>query len=351
MRVLYRWRARPNVPLLVFGRRGAWTIDGVAATFPPTIRRSGHPADGRSEDDLADPRDLGGGRGAPHRGRSRFPFVLRGTTATTRLQLWSKPGAYDEYRGLLRITASSTAPLSSVVNDVPLETYVRGVVPAEMGSTSPRAALEAQTIAARSYAARRLRPACLLLRRRRHGRRPGLSRSEGRDGDHERDRPGDGRGRAAQRFVDRQHPLPLDRRRRDREQRERLHLGDRRKGRGRRQLPPRLERQSARRDGLRCRRSVGHLEDADLHGRPAVGLVRRRRAHRRRDADRSRPSPYGSVGPAHQRDAHRLGWDEEGVRRGLPVRLQRGPAGGRSARCAAPCSESRRSPEPLSSAA
>ena len=54
-----------------------------------------------------------------------------------------------------------TAPTASqlkVVNEVTIETYLRGVVPAEMPSTWPTAALEAQSIAARSYAARRMRP-------------------------------------------------------------------------------------------------------------------------------------------------------------------------------------------------
>ena len=46
----------------------------------------------------------------------------------------------------------------TVVNDLPLETYLRGVVPVEMPSSWPAAALQAQTIASRSYAARRLRP-------------------------------------------------------------------------------------------------------------------------------------------------------------------------------------------------
>jgi SpoIID/LytB domain protein len=46
----------------------------------------------------------------------------------------------------------------SVVNDVMLEEYLAGVVPVEMPSTWPAAALQAQAIAARSYAARRLRP-------------------------------------------------------------------------------------------------------------------------------------------------------------------------------------------------
>src|SRR6185369_102024 len=43
-------------------------------------------------------------------------------------------------------------------DELPLETYLRGVVPVEMPSTWPTQALKAQTIASRSYAARRLRP-------------------------------------------------------------------------------------------------------------------------------------------------------------------------------------------------
>ena len=65
---------------------------------------------------------------------------------------------YDPYRGTLRVVAAATTPTVSVVNDLALEHYLRGVVPVEMPSTWPAAALQAQAIAARSYAARRLRP-------------------------------------------------------------------------------------------------------------------------------------------------------------------------------------------------
>jgi stage II sporulation protein D len=46
----------------------------------------------------------------------------------------------------------------SVVNGVPLDTYLRGVVPSESPSHWPIAALEAQAVAARSYAVYELRP-------------------------------------------------------------------------------------------------------------------------------------------------------------------------------------------------
>jgi stage II sporulation protein D len=84
-------------------------------------------------------------------------FIIRGTAEESRLQLWSKPSRYDRYRGTLRVIVHSATRVS-VVNDVLLEEYLAGVVPVEMPSTWPAAALEAQSIAARSYAARRLRP-------------------------------------------------------------------------------------------------------------------------------------------------------------------------------------------------
>lgn len=59
--------------------------------------------------------------------------------------------AGKRYRGELWFTATDTGVL--VVNRLPVEDYLRGVVPLEMGTRQPadRAALEAQAIAARSY--------------------------------------------------------------------------------------------------------------------------------------------------------------------------------------------------------
>jgi SpoIID/LytB domain protein len=45
----------------------------------------------------------------------------------------------------------------SLVNKVPVETYLRGVVPYEIGTNAPMAALEAQAIIARTYALRNVR--------------------------------------------------------------------------------------------------------------------------------------------------------------------------------------------------
>ena len=54
------------------------------------------------------------------------------------------------YRG--KLVASRDGSLLDVVDLVSLEQYLKGVVPAEMPSTWPAAALEAQAVAARSYA-------------------------------------------------------------------------------------------------------------------------------------------------------------------------------------------------------
>jgi len=56
------------------------------------------------------------------------------------------------------LLASATKPIVSVVNRLPLEDYLRGGGPCEMPATWPVEALRAQAIAARSYAARKLRP-------------------------------------------------------------------------------------------------------------------------------------------------------------------------------------------------
>ncbi len=57
----------------------------------------------------------------------------------------SKPDAAGRFRRILRIGTGK-------VETVPLEAYVAAVLPAEIGSRAPEAALEAQAVAARSYA-------------------------------------------------------------------------------------------------------------------------------------------------------------------------------------------------------
>ncbi len=74
------------------------------------------------------------------------PFVARASDAGSALRFENR-----RYRGELWFTPTDSGIL--VVNRVPVEDYLRGVVPIELGTRQPsdRAALEAQAIAARSY--------------------------------------------------------------------------------------------------------------------------------------------------------------------------------------------------------
>ena len=60
------------------------------------------------------------------------------------------------YGGSLKLQPNAHGEFS-LVNHVPLETYLRGVVPYEIGSQAPAQAVAAQTIIARTYALRNLR--------------------------------------------------------------------------------------------------------------------------------------------------------------------------------------------------
>ena len=142
-------------PLRIYGRDAAWTIDGLSGTFPadaellvtpdPAATTGWHlhvqSAAGTALFDGAAP---------------ATSFRVRPATGAL-LQLYSKPTSYDRFRGVLRVIGSSSGTLS-VVNELPLESYLRGVVPAEMSASWPTEALKAQAIAARSYAAYRLHP-------------------------------------------------------------------------------------------------------------------------------------------------------------------------------------------------
>ena len=154
--VLEDFVASGGSPLELFGRGGTWSIDGVAGTFP---------ADAKV---VVTPTTSGGATtwrlrvtnaaGTVLRDATTSHFRLRPAVDATRIQVWSRPSTYDLYRGVVRVVPASSGSTVDVVNELPLETYLRGVVPAEMPSTWPTEALRAQSIAARSFAARRLRP-------------------------------------------------------------------------------------------------------------------------------------------------------------------------------------------------
>ncbi|HJW21987.1 MAG TPA: SpoIID/LytB domain-containing protein [Candidatus Limnocylindrales bacterium] len=153
--VLSGFSGTTSNPLRIYGRLGSWTIDGVSATFPVDAQ-------------LKVTRDLttttgwriavtaANGTTLYNAGAPSSSFYVRPGSGAV-LQLYSKPSYYDHYRGTLRVIATSSATLN-VVNTVPLETYLRGAVPAEMPASWPGEALKSQAIAARTYAAYRLHP-------------------------------------------------------------------------------------------------------------------------------------------------------------------------------------------------
>jgi len=152
--VLSSYRAPAATPLRIYGRGSAWRIDGIDKTFPAdALLRIWRDVEGTT--------GVGKLRVTSSAGtqlelrRFSATLVVRPATSSTTLQLYSKPGSNDRYRGVLRILIGATA---SVVNTVSLEPYLRGVVPMEMPSSWPAEALRAQAIAARSYAVRRLHP-------------------------------------------------------------------------------------------------------------------------------------------------------------------------------------------------
>ena len=63
-----------------------------------------------------------------------------------------KPGIkWHQYRGMLTVRGETDGSLQ-VIDTVPLEQYLYGVIPAEIGSRVPLEAMKAQAVAARTYA-------------------------------------------------------------------------------------------------------------------------------------------------------------------------------------------------------
>ena len=135
-------------PLTIYGRGGAWTVGGIDLEFP---------ADARLR--LFSPTSITGWRAVVNTaggqvlfdGPAALDFQVKPVTDATTIQLFSKPSTNDLYRGTLRIKISGSS--LDAINLLPLETYLRGVVPSEMPTSWPLEARIAQTIVARGYAA------------------------------------------------------------------------------------------------------------------------------------------------------------------------------------------------------
>jgi SpoIID/LytB domain protein len=153
------FRSVSSAPLRIYGRGGPWTIAGIAATFPADAQlrlwRTTRTVDG-SATTTWHLRVLAADGTVLRSSTVSGKVVVRPASAATSLQLFSKPSSYDTYRGRLKVVLKPST--ANVVNHVPLDDYVRGVLPAEMPASWPREALAAQAVAARSYAVRRLHP-------------------------------------------------------------------------------------------------------------------------------------------------------------------------------------------------
>ncbi len=138
-------------PFAIYGRQGPFTVDGIAGTFPTDASvRLVKSASGWLLIVIAP-------NGTELARRDGLTAVrVRPAAATTVLELPPRPSSYDTYRGNLYVRAGTWI---SVVNEIALDLYLRGVVPAEMPASWPTEAIRAQAIAARSYAVRRIHPA------------------------------------------------------------------------------------------------------------------------------------------------------------------------------------------------
>jgi stage II sporulation protein D len=137
--LLSGWAATTTSPLRLYGIGGAWTFDGITTAFPadaearliPTV--SGTTTTWRLRVTALDGTVL-------YDAASSGDLRMRPASSATILRLYSKPTTYDRFRGVLHIMAKTTV---SVVNELPMESYLQGVVPAEMPYTWPSAALRA----------------------------------------------------------------------------------------------------------------------------------------------------------------------------------------------------------------
>jgi SpoIID/LytB domain protein len=156
VRILAGFTASTSRPLELQGRGGDWTIDGVATVFPKEARLTATPTSKTTGTTWRVVVRSSAGT-VLHDATSKS-FRVRPKTTAGVIRVLSKSSTYDEYRGVIRARLHTTSTRLEVINELPLETYLRGVVPAEMPSSWPSEALRAQSIAARSYASRRLRP-------------------------------------------------------------------------------------------------------------------------------------------------------------------------------------------------
>ncbi len=163
--VLAAFRPSISVPLLLHGRGGDWTVDGItvggaAATFPANASlaawRTVAIVSGASVVTWHVRVLAADGTTVLYTGTVAGKVVVRPLNTLSRLELDSKASTYGLYRGALTLVLGGSSV--SVVNTVGLDDYLRGVVPIEMPTTWPVEALRAQTVVARSWTLCHLHP-------------------------------------------------------------------------------------------------------------------------------------------------------------------------------------------------
>lgn len=155
--VLQSFAATSTNPVQVYGRGATWSIDGIAMTFPADARLRFTPAVSGATTTwkvLVTATD----GSTLYSGASASSIRIRSGAGGT-LQLWSMPSAYDRFRDVLRLIGNTNGTsIVNVVNETSMESYLKGVIPAEISASWPTESLKAQTIAARSYAEYRMHP-------------------------------------------------------------------------------------------------------------------------------------------------------------------------------------------------
>ncbi|MBD2106836.1 SpoIID/LytB domain-containing protein [Nodosilinea sp. FACHB-13] len=86
----------------------------------------------------------------------RDTLDIRASGGRVRVTQPGEPPVTRVYGGTLRVQPN-TYGTYTLVNSVPIETYLRGVVPHEIGASAPVPAIQAQAVLARTYALRNLR--------------------------------------------------------------------------------------------------------------------------------------------------------------------------------------------------
>jgi SpoIID/LytB domain protein len=87
---------------------------------------------------------------------SNHPLQITAGKSPIQVKTGGRDPRNRSYAGQLRLQRNAYGNYT-LVNQVPLETYLRGVVPHEIGQQAPQPAIEAQAILARTYALRNLR--------------------------------------------------------------------------------------------------------------------------------------------------------------------------------------------------